>query len=205
MYTVLDTKPKLSQLWYSFTSGSVFSCYCLSKIIGRGVEALRRLQIGICGRITIGSLLCGRILGRNPDKSLNSFPLFYSLFTVTSTTLPWDFYFFKLTQSLTISTVKLLYTGEEREKKGVKPTVCFKKFIRDGKPQVCMRTRSWIRLPLSSYTSRLTFQDESLNKFFPWINASFAKKGWFFVFIILHVIILLQTINSLLMRHKIIH
>jgi hypothetical protein len=36
----------------------------------------------------------GRILGRNPDKSLKNFsPL---LFTLTSTALPWDLYFFKL-------------------------------------------------------------------------------------------------------------
>ncbi len=43
----------------------------------------------------------GRILGRNPDKSLTEFSSF--LFTVTSTTLSWDVYFFKLRQSLTIS------------------------------------------------------------------------------------------------------
>ncbi len=38
----------------------------------------------------------GRILGRNRDKSVPSL-----LFTVTSTALPWDFYFFKLSQPLT--------------------------------------------------------------------------------------------------------
>ncbi len=40
------------------------------------------------------------------------------LFTVTSTALPWDFFFFKLTQPLTVSTVQLLYTVKE---KGGKP------------------------------------------------------------------------------------
>jgi hypothetical protein len=46
----------------------------------------------------------GRILRRNPDKSL--------------TALPWDLYFLKLTQPLIISTVKLPYTVKE---KGLKP------------------------------------------------------------------------------------
>ncbi len=36
------------------------------------------------------------------------------LFTVTSTALPWDFYFFKLTQPLTVSTVQFLYTIKEK-------------------------------------------------------------------------------------------
>jgi hypothetical protein len=40
------------------------------------------------------------------------------LLTVTSTTLPWDFYFFKLTQPLTASSVYLLNTIKE---KGGKP------------------------------------------------------------------------------------
>jgi hypothetical protein len=59
----------------------------------------------------------GRILGRNPDKSLQSFPPCYSqsplqlCFEIYS-------YFFKLTQPLTVSTVQLLYTVKE---KGGKP------------------------------------------------------------------------------------
>jgi hypothetical protein len=40
------------------------------------------------------------------------------LFKVTYTALPWHFYFFKLTQPLTVSTVQLLYTVKE---KGGKP------------------------------------------------------------------------------------
>ncbi len=36
------------------------------------------------------------------------------LFTVTSTALPWDFYFFKLTQPLPVSTVHLRYTVKEQ-------------------------------------------------------------------------------------------
>ncbi len=46
----------------------------------------------------LGVLSRGRILGRNPAKSLKSFPPCYS---DTPTTLPWDFYFFKLMQPLT--------------------------------------------------------------------------------------------------------
>jgi hypothetical protein len=45
------------------------------------------------------SYRCG-ILGRNPDKILKSFLPCYS---VTSTLLPCVFYFFKLTQPLTVS------------------------------------------------------------------------------------------------------
>ncbi len=43
----------------------------------------------------------GRILGRNPDKSHKSFPPCYSQSPLQSTALPWDIYFFKLTQLLT--------------------------------------------------------------------------------------------------------
>jgi hypothetical protein len=39
------------------------------------------------------------------------------LFTVISTALPLDFYFFKLMQPLTVSTVQLLYTVKEKEGK----------------------------------------------------------------------------------------
>ncbi len=39
---------------------------------------------------------------------------FSLLFTVTSTALPRDFYFFKLTQPLTVYTVQLLYTVKEK-------------------------------------------------------------------------------------------
>jgi hypothetical protein len=44
-----------------------------------------------------------------------SFKGFWSfLFTITSTALLWDLYFFKLTQPLTVSTVPLLYTVKEK-------------------------------------------------------------------------------------------
>jgi hypothetical protein len=43
---------------------------------------------------------------------------FSSLLSVTYTALPWDLYFFKLTQPLTVYTVQLLYTVKE---KGGKP------------------------------------------------------------------------------------
>jgi hypothetical protein len=47
------------------------------------------------------------------------------LFRVNSTALPRDFYFFKLTQPLTVSTVQLLYmVKEKREKPDRKPYQC---------------------------------------------------------------------------------
>jgi hypothetical protein len=54
----------------------------------------------------------------NPRQK--SWEFSFLLFTVTSTDLPWYFYFFKLTQPLTVSTVQLqlLYTVKE---KGGKP------------------------------------------------------------------------------------
>ncbi len=52
----------------------------------------------------------GRILGRNPDKSFKSFLLGYSQSPLTA--LHWDFYFFKITQPLTVSAVQLLYTND---------------------------------------------------------------------------------------------
>ncbi len=63
--------------------------------------------------ITLKKPSRGRILEWNSDKSLKSFPPCY---LVSSTALPWDFYFFKFTQP--ISTVQLLYTVKE---KGGKP------------------------------------------------------------------------------------
>ncbi len=59
----------------------------------------------------------GRILGRNPDKSLQSFPPCYSQSPLQ---LCFEFYsyFFKLTQPLTVATVQLLYTVK---KTGGKP------------------------------------------------------------------------------------
>ncbi len=85
------------------------------------------------------------------------------LFTVTSTTLPWDICFFKLTQPLAVSRVLLLYNVKE---KGGKPDrkpyplrYDFKKSIQ--KPQVwelkimpsnlSKIVRSWIRLLETAY------------------------------------------------------
>ena len=48
-------------------------------------------------------------------KSIQKSSEFSSLlFKVTSTALPWDLYFFKLTQPLTVSTVQLLNTVKEK-------------------------------------------------------------------------------------------
>jgi hypothetical protein len=51
-------------------------------------------------------------------RNLRSFPPCFSQVTSTSTALPWDFYVFKLTQPLTVSTVRLVNTLME---KGGKP------------------------------------------------------------------------------------
>ncbi len=55
----------------------------------------------------------GRILGRNPNKSL-------AIHCHVSLAFPWDFFFFKLTQPLTVSRVQLLYTVKEKEGKPVR-------------------------------------------------------------------------------------
>ncbi len=57
----------------------------------------------------------GRILGQNPDKSRKRFPPCYSQSPLPSTALPWDFYFFKLTQPLKVSRVQLHCKGERRK------------------------------------------------------------------------------------------
>ncbi len=53
------------------------------------------------------------ILGRDLGKSLKNFPPCFSQ-SSASTALPWDFYFFKLTQPLTVSWVQLLFTVNEK-------------------------------------------------------------------------------------------
>jgi hypothetical protein len=89
----------------------------------------------------------GRILGQNPEKTQQ---FSSSLFTVTSTALPWDLYFFKLMQPLIVSTVQLLYTMKE---KGGKPDRIPYTLFPVHKPQVrelsrlCEKIlRPWIRL-----------------------------------------------------------
>ncbi len=52
---------------------------------------------------TIGLRRSEAAFGRNPDKSLKSVPPCYS---TLPTALPWDFYFFKITQPLTVSAKK---------------------------------------------------------------------------------------------------
>jgi hypothetical protein len=54
----------------------------------------------------------GRILGQNLDKSFKSFPRCYSQSSLQLCS--WDFYFFKFTQPLTISTVQVLNTLKEK-------------------------------------------------------------------------------------------
>jgi hypothetical protein len=70
------------------------------------------------------------------------------LFIVTSTDLPWDFYFFKLTQPLTVSTVHLLYILKEKwgkpDRKIIPPYIWFKKSIQEhhvwGLSRLCPET-----------------------------------------------------------------
>ncbi len=77
------------------------------------------------------------------------------LITVTSIALSCDFYFFKLTQPLIVSTVQLLFTVKEKGgKPDRKPSLWFKKSIQ--KPPVWELSRlneivpSWIRLLVTS-------------------------------------------------------
>ncbi len=61
------------------------------------------------------------------------------LFTVTSTALPWAFYFLKLTQPLTVSTVQLLYTVKDKvekpERKPYPPFLWFRNTYRNLKSE----------------------------------------------------------------------
>jgi len=66
-------------------------------------------------RITWPSKSRGRILGQNPDKNLKSFLPYY---LQSPLQLCFEIFFFKLAQPITVSTVQLLYTVEE---KGGKP------------------------------------------------------------------------------------
>jgi hypothetical protein len=68
----------------------------------------------------------GRILGRNPDKVLQSFSM---LFTVISTALPWDFYFFTLKHPLTVSTVHCKGEWRKAWEKTIPPSLWYKKSI----------------------------------------------------------------------------
>jgi hypothetical protein len=72
------------------------------------------------------------------DKIQTKVKRVFFIFTVNPTALPWSFYFFKLTQSLTVFTVQLLYTVKEKVGKPVENQqllfLCFKKSI--PKPQV---------------------------------------------------------------------
>jgi hypothetical protein len=84
------------------------------------------------------------------------------LFTVTLTALPWDFYLFKLTQPLTVSTVRYMWPIKEKggkpdRKPDPLPYIWYKKSIQ--KPQVWELSRlcfgiwpSWLA---SCYTKPL--------------------------------------------------
>ncbi len=116
----------------------------------------------------------GRILGQNPDKALRVSSL---LNTVTTTALPWDSYFFILTQPLTVSTVQLLYTVKE---KGGKPdrkqyplTLWFKKSIQ--KPQVWEHSRLWPETSTKLYVHEFGFS-------FPiWLGSQLSSNRAFII------------------------
>ncbi len=55
--------------------------------------------------VKLNTFCCGARRPNSWTKSIRGL-----LFTVTSTALPWDFYFFKLTEPLTVSAIQLLYT-----------------------------------------------------------------------------------------------
>ncbi len=78
-----------------------------------------------------------RILGQKPNKSLKKMFLLAIHSHLYTSLLPWDFYFFKLTQPLIVSTVQLLYAVKEKWGKSNRnpyPFPTFKKSIQ--KPQV---------------------------------------------------------------------
>jgi hypothetical protein len=64
-----------------------------------------RLPVQVIFSTTISNLLF--LVGTRPEDKIltNSLEFSSLLLTVTSTTLPWDFYLFKLTQRLTVSRV----------------------------------------------------------------------------------------------------
>ncbi len=82
------------------------------------------------------------------------------LFTVPSTALPCDFYYLKLTQPLTVSTVQLLYMhckGERRKTwyKTILPSLWFKKSIKN--PQVWELSRLCPETSTKFYVHELSF------------------------------------------------
>ncbi len=96
----------LHQRWYclclSYTRGGYFHCLFVTPVkIIRGLSYIARYSNIAFVSVTpaVEKSPSGRILGRNPDKRKFS----SLLFTITSTALPWDFYFFKPTQPLTVS------------------------------------------------------------------------------------------------------
>ncbi len=95
-----------------------------------------------------------RILGRNPDKRLKSFPPCYS--QSHHTALPWDLYFFKLTQPRTVTVHCKRKRRKPDRKPYVPPSLWFRNYIHTETsslrtPKIMPRNvneivRSWIRL-----------------------------------------------------------
>jgi hypothetical protein len=90
------------------------------------------------------------------------------LFTVTSSAFRWDFYFFKLTQPFTVSTVQLLYTvkekGGKRDRKNHILSLWFKESIK--KPQVWELSRLCPEISMKLYIHEFGF----------WSSCTFMKS-----------------------------
>ncbi len=90
------------------------------------------------------------------------------LITVTSTALPWDFYFFKLTQPLIVYTVQLLFTVKEKGGKTDKNLRCESSF--------CV-------LEIISARTKLQNVGKMLKKAkFPWMFDRDPWRQWRWVF-----------------------
>ncbi len=102
-------------LCFSTTGKTTDLCYNNSPCSGTsyGSEIYVKTQLGIC---------CGVQRPNSWTKSKQKSQEFSSLlFKVISTALPWDFYFFKLTQPLRLSYCTVYTVNEKRGKPNRKP------------------------------------------------------------------------------------
>ncbi len=109
----------------------------------------------------------------NIDKSLKIFPM---LFTVTSTAaLPWDLYVFKLTQPLTVSTVQLLYTANEKGGKPDRKPYPLPYSFRNpcGEPQVWELSRLCPETSTKMYLHEFGFRSRAVELGFPTLTVRY--------------------------------
>ncbi len=111
------------------------------------------------------------------------------LFTVTSTALPWDFYFCKLTQPLTVSSGQLLSTEKVKEGKTERKPYPLPYAFRNAYRTSSLRTlkimprnlneivRSWIRLlSLYSLCSRVSGPSPLPTRFYDTASMCFKSQ-----------------------------